>query len=69
LYASTVVIIDVFGAMIGGVLGDAFGYDTLFGAAIGLCAAGCVALVWGLDRYARTGRIAHAWGRAPAVAG
>jgi predicted MFS family arabinose efflux permease len=69
LYASSVVIIDVLGALLGGVLGDALGYGALFGVAIGLCAAGCVALVWGLDRHARTGRIAQVWRRAPAIAG
>jgi predicted MFS family arabinose efflux permease len=68
LFASTVVIIDVLGAVIGGLLGDAFGYDSLFGVAIGLCVTGCLALVWSLDRHARSGRIAQVWGR-PAVAG
>jgi predicted MFS family arabinose efflux permease len=69
LFASAVVGINALGGFFGGLIGDAFGYFVLFAFAILLCVLGCLVVVWWLDRYAHTGRIARAWGRAPAIAG
>lgn len=69
LFASTVVGVNILGGVLGGLIGDAFGYVVLFTFSIALCVLGSLIVVWWLDRHAYTGRIAEAWGRAPAVAG
>ena len=63
LYASAVVGIDIAGGLLGGVLGDAFGYGVMFTIAIGLCVLGSLVLVWRLDRHPASPRVAQAWGR------
>lgn len=69
LYASAVVGINALGGTLGAIFADALGYTALFAFAIALCVAGCVVLVWWLDRRPASGRIAQAWSRASVVAG
>lgn len=61
LLASVVVAVSSLGGLAGGVIGDALGYAAAFTMGTVLAAAGCVFLVWRLDRYPTHVRIATAW--------
>jgi MFS family permease len=61
LLASVVVVVSSLGNLAGGVLGDACGYATAFTVGTVLAAAGCVVLVWRLDRQPTHERVAQAW--------
>jgi hypothetical protein len=45
----------------GGAIADAFGYATAFTIGAGLALLGCLTLVWVLDRYQFSTRVATAW--------
>lgn len=59
--ASVVVVVSSLGNLAGGVLGDLLGYAATFTVGTVLAAAGCVFLVWWLDRRPTHARIAQAW--------
>lgn len=61
LLASVVVVVSSLGNLAGGVLGDALGYAAAFTVGTVLAAAGCVFLVWRLDRQPTHERVAQAW--------
>lgn len=61
LLASVVVMVSSLGNLAGGVVGDVFGYATAFTLGTVLAAAGCVFLVWRLDRQPTHERVAQAW--------
>ncbi|MBI3383180.1 MAG: MFS transporter [Aquabacterium sp.] len=62
LLASVVVAVSSLGSLTGGVLGDRLGYGPTFLLATGLAVAGCLFVVWWLDRHPTNERIAQAWG-------
>lgn len=61
LLASVVVAVSSLGGLAGGLVGDRLGYAAAFGIGTVLAAAGCVFLVWFLDRRPTHERIAKAW--------
>jgi MFS transporter, PAT family, beta-lactamase induction signal transducer AmpG len=61
LLASVVVAVSSLGGLAGGFLGDRLGYTATFGIGTALAAAGCVFLVWWLDRHPTHTRVAQAW--------
>jgi MFS family permease len=68
LFACAVNVINFAGSLLGGILGDAFGFAPMFAIAITLCVIGCLVLVRQLDRDQISPRIARAWYRAPVEA-
>jgi MFS family permease len=65
LLASVVVLVGSLGGVAGGVLADAAGYVATFAAGTALAVAGCLFLVWRLDRRALAPRLAEAWATVP----
>jgi MFS family permease len=61
LLACVVLIVGMIANLCGGALADAFGYATAFTTGAILALAGCLTLVWALDRYQFSERIALAW--------
>lgn len=61
LLASVVVAVSSLGGLAGGFMGDRLGYTTTFCIGTALAAAGCVFLVWWLDRRPTHARVAQAW--------
>lgn len=61
LLASIVNLVGSLGGIAGGVMGDHLGYTWAFTVGTVLSAAGCVFLVWWLDRYPTHQRVAQAW--------
>jgi MFS family permease len=61
LLASFVVTVSALGGLVGGRLADAIGYAGTFGIAMALAVAGCLFVVWWLDRHPTSERIAEAW--------
>lgn len=61
LLASIVNLVGSLGGIAGGVVGDHLGYTWAFTVGTVLSAAGCVFLVWWLDRYPTHQRVAQAW--------
>ena len=61
LLASVVVVVSSLGGLAGGFMGDRLGYTTTFCIGTALAAAGCVFLVWWLDRHPTHERVAQAW--------
>ena len=61
LLASVVVAVSSLGGLAGGLLGDRLGYTATFCIGTALAAAGCVFLVWWLDRRPTHARVAQAW--------
>lgn len=61
LLASTVVLVGTLAGFAGGILADAVGYAPTFILGTVLAAAGCLFLVWWLDKRTPSGRIADAW--------
>ena len=62
LMASAMVLIGGVGTFTGGAIADAFGYPPAFVTGALLALAGCVFVVWSLDRqHAHAGRIAEVW--------
>jgi MFS family permease len=64
LLACAIVITAGMANFAAGIVGDAFGYGPLYITAFLLSGAGCLALVWALDRGAGPMRVQHVWGRA-----
>lgn len=61
LLACVVIVVGMIASLCGGMLADAFGYATAFTTGAVLALAGCLTLVWVLDRYQFSERVAHAW--------
>jgi len=61
LLASVVVAVSGLGSLAGGVLGDKLGYGPTFLLATSLAVAGCLFVVWWLDRHPTNARVAEAW--------
>jgi predicted MFS family arabinose efflux permease len=61
LLACVVLIVGMIAAVCGGAIADSFGYATAFTTGAILALAGCLALVWVLDRYQPSSRVALAW--------
>ncbi|HEY7639649.1 MAG TPA: MFS transporter [Steroidobacteraceae bacterium] len=61
LLACVVIVVGMVANLCGGLLADAFGYATAFTTGAVLALAGCLTLVWVLDRYQFSERVAHAW--------
>jgi hypothetical protein len=56
-----VIIVGMIANYCGAAIADAFGYGTAFTAGAVLALAGCLALIWVLDRYEVSSRVAFAW--------
>jgi MFS family permease len=61
LLACVVIVVGMIANVCGGALADAFGYATAFTTGAVLALAGCLTLVWVLDRYQFSERVARAW--------
>jgi MFS family permease len=61
LLACVVIVVGMIANLCGGALADAFGYATAFTTGAVLALAGCLTLVWVLDRYQFSERVARAW--------
>ena len=61
LLACVVLIVGMIANLCGGALADAFGYAPAFAAGAVLALLGCLTLVWVLDRYQFSSRVALAW--------
>jgi MFS family permease len=61
LLACVVIVVGMIASLCGGALADAFGYASAFTTGAILALAGCLTLVWVLDRYQFSDRVAHAW--------
>jgi MFS family permease len=61
LLACVVLIVGMIANLCGGALADAFGYAAAFTTGALLALAGCLTLVWILDRYQFSERVALAW--------
>ena len=61
LLASVVVAVSSLGGLAGGFMGDRLGYTATFCIGTALAAAGCVFLVWWLDRHPTHTRVTQAW--------
>ncbi|MGH8240034.1 MAG: MFS transporter, partial [Steroidobacteraceae bacterium] len=64
LLACVVLLVGMLANLCGGRLADAFGYATTFTIGAILALLGCLALVWVLDRYQFSARVACAWRKA-----
>ena len=63
LFASTVVLVGSIGNFSGAAIADAFGYGPTFIVGAVLALAGCLLVVWALDRNASPARVAQVWSR------
>ena len=61
LLACVVIVVGMIANLCGGALADAFGYAIAFSTGAVLALFGCLTLVWVLDRYQFSERVAHAW--------
>ena len=61
LLACVVIVVGMIANVCGGALADAFGYATAFTTGAVLALTGCLTLVWVLDRYQFSERVARAW--------
>jgi MFS family permease len=61
LLACVVIVVGMIANLCGAMLADAVGYATAFTTGAVLALAGCLTLVWVLDRYQFSERVAHAW--------
>jgi MFS family permease len=61
LLACVVIVVGMIANVCGGALADAFGYATAFTTGAVLALAGCLTLVWVLDRFQFSERVARAW--------
>ncbi len=68
LLASIVVLVGSIGNVVGAVIADAFGYLPAFVIGAALSVAGCLTLVWTLDRRPLSSRIEAAWRGTSALA-
>jgi len=61
LLACVVIVVGMIANYCGAAIADAFGYATAFASGAILALAGCLALVWVVDRYEISSRVALAW--------
>jgi MFS family permease len=61
LLACVVLVVGMIANYCGAAIADAFGYATAFATGAVLALAGCLALIWVLDRYEVSSRVALAW--------
>jgi predicted MFS family arabinose efflux permease len=61
LLACVVIIVGMIANYCGAAIADAFGYATAFTTGAVLALAGCLALIWVLERYQVSSRVAFAW--------
>jgi len=61
LLACVVLVVGMIANYCGAAIADAFGYATAFTTGAVLALAGCLALIWVLDRYQVSSRVALAW--------
>jgi MFS family permease len=61
LLASIVILVDGAGNFVAAALADSFGYAPTFATGLTLAVAGCLALVFSLDRRSAPARIAMVW--------
>lgn len=61
LLACVVIIVGMIANYCGAAIADAFGYAAAFATGATLALAGCLALIWVLDRYEVSSRVALAW--------
>jgi MFS family permease len=61
LLACVVIVVGMIANYCGAAIADAFGYATAFATGAVLALAGCLALVWVVDRYEISSRVALAW--------
>jgi MFS family permease len=61
LLACVVIIVGMIANYCGAAIADTFGYATAFTTGAVLALAGCLALIWVLDRYQVSSRVAFAW--------
>ena len=61
LLACVVIVVGMIANVCGGALADAFGYATAFTTGAVLALLGCLTLIWVLDRYQFSERVARAW--------
>jgi MFS family permease len=61
LLACVVLVVGMIANYCGAAIADAFGYATAFTTGAILALAGCLALIWFLDRYEISSRVAFAW--------
>jgi PAT family beta-lactamase induction signal transducer AmpG len=63
LFASSIVLVSIVGNLSGAAIGDALGYAAAFSVGAVLALAGCLAVVWTLDRKPIPERVGIAWAR------
>jgi MFS family permease len=63
LLASVVVLVDSAGNFVAAAIGDAFGYAVTFATGLTLAVAGCLVLVFSLDRKPAPHRVAEVWSK------
>jgi hypothetical protein len=61
LLACVVIVVGMIANYCGAAIADAFGYATAFTSGAVLALAGCLALVWVVDRHEISSRVALAW--------
>ena len=61
LLACVVIVVGMIANLCGGLLADALGYTAAFTTGAVLALAGCLTLVWALDRHQFSERVARAW--------
>jgi predicted MFS family arabinose efflux permease len=61
LFASVIVLVSAIGNFSGAAIADEFGYGPTFIVGAVLALAGCLAVVWSLDRRAAPARVAEVW--------
>jgi MFS family permease len=67
LFASVIVLVSIVGNYSGAAIGDALGYAAAFSVGTVLALAGCLAVVWVLDRKPIPERVGTAWTMRPRI--
>jgi MFS family permease len=61
LLACVVLVVGMIANIVGASIAEAFGYATAFATGAVLALLGCLSLIWVLDRYPISARVAAAW--------
>jgi MFS family permease len=61
LLACVVLVVGMIASIVGATIAEAFGYATAFATGAALALLGCLSLIWVLDRYPISARVAAAW--------
>jgi MFS family permease len=61
LLACVVLVVGMIASIVGASIAEAFGYATAFATGAVLALLGCLSLIWVLDRYPISARVAAAW--------